>query len=364
MGPSRVGRNGRIGAVGGTVRLDRAERRAPDRPGRSTSAPAAARGIEGPEGVDPGGGIKTGGSGSSSGPWGAWGPAGVPAWPNASGDPNPEANATTTRGATKLVRIDADSTKAQDRWEMSGAAISPGDLATGRVIHRSHCSRRAGVRNRPTVDAANTPTLAELTTEVQDVALQVHQAQERSDERDVVAAAHAGVERLSHALPRDAAVALAGRADEGRTAARTAGGRHQATGVAAAQGPGGRHREHAGPRRGRQRPRRAPDHRRVVDATPSAAAPSTKAKRRRRHRVLVRALRRACTTHSIVAMVGDEPKQVLCQVCGSRHTYRTTPARRAAARRQRRPAEVDDRHAPPIPRRSARRPSCARWAKR
>jgi len=35
------------------------------------------------------------------------------------------------------------------------------------------------------------------------------------------------------------------------------------------------------------------------------------------------------TTHSIVAMVGTEPKQVLCQVCGSRHTHRTGPARRS-----------------------------------
>jgi hypothetical protein len=36
------------------------------------------------------------------------------------------------------------------------------------------------------------------------------------------------------------------------------------------------------------------------------------------------------TTHSIVAMVGTEPKQVLCQVCNSRHAYRTGPARRRA----------------------------------
>jgi len=33
------------------------------------------------------------------------------------------------------------------------------------------------------------------------------------------------------------------------------------------------------------------------------------------------------TTHSIIAMVGDEPAQVLCQACGARHNYRTTPAR-------------------------------------
>jgi hypothetical protein len=32
--------------------------------------------------------------------------------------------------------------------------------------------------------------------------------------------------------------------------------------------------------------------------------------------------------HSIVAMVGDEPKQVVCQSCNGRHGYRTTPARK------------------------------------
>lgn len=36
-------------------------------------------------------------------------------------------------------------------------------------------------------------------------------------------------------------------------------------------------------------------------------------------------------THNIIAMVGADPKQVLCQVCGSRHSYRTSPARKRAA---------------------------------
>ena len=31
------------------------------------------------------------------------------------------------------------------------------------------------------------------------------------------------------------------------------------------------------------------------------------------------------TTHNIVAMVSDQPKQVICQVCNSRHDYRTEP---------------------------------------
>jgi hypothetical protein len=32
-------------------------------------------------------------------------------------------------------------------------------------------------------------------------------------------------------------------------------------------------------------------------------------------------------THTIVAMVGDQPAQVVCQICNSRHKYRTEPAR-------------------------------------
>jgi hypothetical protein len=35
--------------------------------------------------------------------------------------------------------------------------------------------------------------------------------------------------------------------------------------------------------------------------------------------------------HRIVAMVGDEPKQVVCNTCGSRHTFRSEPARRGSA---------------------------------
>ena len=36
-------------------------------------------------------------------------------------------------------------------------------------------------------------------------------------------------------------------------------------------------------------------------------------------------------THNVIAMVGSDPKQVLCQACGSRHSYRTGPARKRAA---------------------------------
>lgn len=33
-------------------------------------------------------------------------------------------------------------------------------------------------------------------------------------------------------------------------------------------------------------------------------------------------------THSIVAMVGDQPKQVICQTCGSKHNHRSEPPAR------------------------------------
>src|SRR5215831_20052030 len=41
------------------------------------------------------------------------------------------------------------------------------------------------------------PTIDEITEELRDVALQVHTAQERREERDLVIAAQEGVERLS-----------------------------------------------------------------------------------------------------------------------------------------------------------------------
>lgn len=37
------------------------------------------------------------------------------------------------------------------------------------------------------------------------------------------------------------------------------------------------------------------------------------------------------TEHAIVAMVGGEPKQVICQSCHARHGYRTGPARKGAS---------------------------------
>ena len=172
------------------------------------------------------------------------------------------------------------------------------------------------------------PTLDELSNEIRDVALQVHLAEERKDERDVVAAAHAGIERLSRRY-RELLQSLT--PGEQLRAERALG-------------------------------RRVVDLKRLasllpkipaasVESTPDRAAGGGAPEDRRITGVSWSHDRRApapklgvggdveswcgrcgeATTHSIVAMVGSEPKQVLCQVCGSRHTHRTGPARRPTA---------------------------------
>jgi hypothetical protein len=179
------------------------------------------------------------------------------------------------------------------------------------------------------VEAPDTPpTLDELSNEIRDVALQVHLAEERKDERDVVAAAHAGIERLSRRY-RELLQSLT--PGEQLRAERALG-------------------------------RRVVDLKRLasllpkipaasVESTPDRAAGGGAPEDRRITGVSWSHDRRApapklgvggdveswcgrcgeATTHSIVAMVGSEPKQVLCQVCGSRHTHRTGPARRPTA---------------------------------
>ena len=220
------------------------------------------------------------------------------------------------------------------------------------------CPWRPGVGNSPPVDAPETPpTLDQLNGEIRDVALAGppgRGAQGRARRR------RGGARRRRPpvaALPRDAAVAVARRADESRARAGTAGDRSQAHGVAAAR---------RFPRRSRPRAR--------PTARPAAARPKIAASRASRGRTSaarptaklgvgadVESWCGKCgetTTHSIVAMVGDEPKQVLCQVCGSRHTHRTGPARRDVDGRRR-----DRRRRPPA-RRRPRGPAEGRRAAR
>jgi len=194
------------------------------------------------------------------------------------------------------------------------------------------------------------PTLDQLSNEIRDVALQVHLAEERKDERDVVAAAHAGIERLSRRY-RELLQSLS--PGEQLRAERALG-------------------------------RRVVDLKRLasllpkipaasVESTPDRAAGGGAPEDRRITGVSWSHDRRApapklgvggdveswcgrcgeATTHSIVAMVGQEPKQVLCQVCGSRHTHRTGPARRPTASTAATPGEDRPRADPEAQRRAA-----------
>ena len=194
------------------------------------------------------------------------------------------------------------------------------------------------------------PTLDQLSNEIRDVALQVHLAEERKDERDVVAAAHAGIERLSRRY-RELLQSLS--PGEQLRAERALG-------------------------------RRVVDLKRLasllpkipaasVESTPDRAAGGGAPEDRRITGVSWSHDRRApapklgvggdveswcgrcgeSTTHSIVAMVGQEPKQVLCQVCGSRHTHRTGPARRPTASTATTPGEDRPRADPEAQRRAA-----------
>ena len=170
------------------------------------------------------------------------------------------------------------------------------------------------------------PTLEQLKAEITEVTLQVHLAQERQDERDLIATAHAGVDRLSQ---RYRALIASLPAGEQLSVERAIG-------------------------------RRVVDLKRLVSLLPKVAAVSTESTPDRRagggapegrritgvtwthERVApvgaqlrvggdVESWCGRCggmTTHSIVAMVGNDAKQVLCQVCGSRHAHRTTATRR------------------------------------
>jgi hypothetical protein len=181
------------------------------------------------------------------------------------------------------------------------------------------------------VDGPNTPplTLDQLNSEIRDVALQVHLAEERKDERDVVATAHAGVDRLSRRYrellqslsPGDqlkAERALGRRVIDLKRMASLlpkipAAVTPESTPDRAASGG-------------------APEGRRITGVSWSHERRTVAAKLGVGSDV--ESWCGKCgesTTHSIVAMVGTDPKQVLCQVCGSRHTHRTGPARRQTA---------------------------------
>lgn len=173
----------------------------------------------------------------------------------------------------------------------------------------------------------NIPTQDQISEELREVALQVHQAQERPDERDLVLAAQQGVERLS-ARYREMYAALS--AGDQLKVDRALGRRVVDIKRLASLLPKvAQHSSESTPDR-QVAGASAVGERRITGVSwshgRSAGGGPTLGVGRE-----VEAWCGKCgqqTTHHIVAMVGDTPKQVLCQVCNSRHTYRTSPARR------------------------------------
>lgn len=173
-----------------------------------------------------------------------------------------------------------------------------------------------------------TSSLDQLSDEIREVALLVHSAQERAEDREIVKNAHLAVERLSN---RYRELSTTGPDSEREVIERKLG-------------------------------RRVTDLRRLASTLPrigsiasghtgdqATAGPSEVEKRRitgvswrtdaRGPVKLPPAIRvggevdawcgpcDGLTTHHVIAMVDDTPKQVVCQACGGRHGYRTTPAR-------------------------------------
>jgi hypothetical protein len=167
-------------------------------------------------------------------------------------------------------------------------------------------------------------TLDQITQETRDAALQVHAAQERLEDRDFLATVQQTVELLGRRFNE----LLASLSPADRMSAERAVGR------------------------------RVADVRRMASLLPKVPVPTASSTpdrqvsgaslvgERRITGVSWTHDRRAPTsglhvggeveawcgkceglkTHNIVAMVGDTPRQVLCQACNSRHNYRTGPA--------------------------------------
>ncbi len=172
------------------------------------------------------------------------------------------------------------------------------------------------------------PTVDELNAEAREVALLVHTAQEQSEDRERVIAAHQGVERLSERY-RDLCASLgetekmkvervlgrritdlrrlasllprmgnlAGSTPDRQVSGASAPGERRITGVS------WRHNDREVPK----------FNLRVGGEVESWCGPCE-----------------GMTTHKIVAMVGPVPKQVVCDACAGRHNYRTTPTRKPA----------------------------------
>jgi hypothetical protein len=173
--------------------------------------------------------------------------------------------------------------------------------------------------------------LEQLTDEIHEVALLVHSAQERAEDREIVKSAHLAVDRLSQHYRE---LSSHGADSERDAIERKLGRRVTDLRRMASTLPriGSIASEHTG-----DQPNAGPSQvqaRRITgvswrsEAALGAAIPP--------------ALRvggevdgwcgpcDGLTTHHIIAMVDSMPKQVVCQACGGRHGFRTTPARKSA----------------------------------
>jgi hypothetical protein len=196
-------------------------------------------------------------------------------------------------------------------------------LSSGRALQ--FCANRG--KQCPLVDV---PTIDEITDELREVALQVHLAQERKEERELVIAAQQGVERLSRRYREMYGALSAG--DQMRVD-RTLGRRvvdikrlasllPKVTSVAGDSTPD------------RMAGSSTVGERRITGVSWKQGQPAAATLTKLSVGAEIEAWCGKCgeiTNHNIVALVGNEPKQVLCQVCNSRHAHRTTPARRSPA---------------------------------
>lgn len=173
-----------------------------------------------------------------------------------------------------------------------------------------------------------TSSLDQLTDEIREVALLVHSAQERAEDRELVKNAHLAVERLSKRY-RD--LSTTGPENERDSIERKLGRRVTDLRRLASTLPriGAIASEHTGDQASAG-PSEVEARRITGVSWRSESRPVHVSSATVRVGGEVDAWCGPCdglTTHHVIAMVGDAPKQVVCQACGGRHGYRTTPAR-------------------------------------
>jgi hypothetical protein len=177
-----------------------------------------------------------------------------------------------------------------------------------------------------------TSSFDQLTDEIREVALLVHSAQERAEDREIVKNAHLAVERL---FRRYRELSTMGPQEERDAIERKLGRRVTDLRRLASMLPriGGIASEQTGDQASAA-PSEVEERRITGVSWRSEGRPTSAFGPGLRVGGEVDAWCGPCdglTTHSIIAMVGDTPKQVVCQACNARHGYRTTPARKSPA---------------------------------